>query len=123
MLKLKPEKRERSYELTILTPGDFTSTELKKTLDSIESLIKKLGGEVKTTQDWGKRELAYVVKRQAKKYREAVYTHLIISLSAQKLSDLNKQLLLNTDIIRYLLVVGSDRVPTKLAEIKPKTKR
>ena len=123
MLKLKPKQQTRSYELTVLTPGDFTSTELKKTLEAIEALVGKLGGKVEATTDWGKRELAYVIKKQAKKYHEAVYTHMMIVLSAQKLSDLNQQLILNSDIIRYLLVVSSDQEPTVLPDMRPRTKR
>jgi len=118
MLNLQPDKRVRQYELTVLTPGDFTSTELKKVLDSIGNLVKKFGGKVEETNDWGKKELAYTIKKQGKRYQEAIYTFMIISLPANKAPELDKQILLNAEIMRHLLVVASDKAPTKLSELK-----
>ena len=114
MLKLVPDERVRRYELTVLTPGDFTSTEQKKVLDLLEELIKKLGGKVEKELDWGKKELAYMIKKQGKRYTEALYTHLVISLKSDQVPKLDKQILLVNDVIRHLLVVASDEKPTKL---------
>ena len=123
MLKLKQDERVRDYELTVLTPGDFTSTEQQKTLDTVAALIKKVGGEVNTTEDWGKRELAYTIQKQAKKYRQAVYTHLLISLPAKKVLILEKQLLLLVEVIRYLLVLADTTEPTKVTAVKQRERK
>ncbi len=123
MFKLKPDKQVRSYELTVLTPGDFTSTELKKVTDAISSLVKKLGGEVVETKDWGKKELAYAIKKQGKQFKDAVYTFFVLKLDAEKAPELDKQILLNADIIRHLLVVADEKTPTKLGEAQEVKKR
>ncbi len=123
MLKFKQAKRTRDYELTVLTPGDFTSTEQQKALDAVTALVKKLGGKIKATEDWGKRDLAYTIQKQAKRYRQAVYTHSLISLSAEQAIELTKQLELMMGVIRHLLVLADPTDPTKATEIKQRERK
>lgn len=95
----------REYELTYLTGIGYTTAEINSLNDEIVALIGKSGGEIITTDDWGKKKLAYAIKKDGKLYTEAIYTHLVIKMPVNKLNDLNRNIDLKRPILRSLLVL------------------
>ncbi len=95
----------REYELTYLVGASYTTAEMNSIQDAVVSLVGKNEGEIVETQDWGKKALAYVIKKDGKAYDEAVYTQLIIKLPAEKAQELNKSIELKKEVLRSLLVV------------------
>lgn len=83
----------RDYELTILLKAD-------KDVKSLTALVEKAGAkEIKKT-DAEKRPLAYEIA----KVKEAFYIFFEFKLEGDKVSQLENQLRLQDNIIRYLLV-------------------
>ena len=95
---------ERSYELTYLVSSGLTSSELASVNDEVVTLVGKYKGKVKETQDWGKKQLAYVIKKDGKDINEAYYTHLVIELAADQMPALTRELELKKAIVRSLVV-------------------
>lgn len=95
----------REYELTYLVGSGYTAAELSSIQDSIVTLIGKNGGEIIETQDWGKKPLAYKIKKDAKSCEEAVYTHLILKLPADKIDQVRKGVDFKREVLRSLLVI------------------
>jgi small subunit ribosomal protein S6 len=95
----------REYELTYLVGTGYTTTEINSIQDEVVALIGKNGGEITETTDWGKKSLAYPLKKDAKTYTEASYTHLIIKLPPEKAQTLTRAVELKHQILRALLVV------------------
>ena len=88
----------------------FTGGELTKVQDEVQALVQKFKGEVISETAWGKKPLAYSIRKSGKTFDEAYFTHLRVNLQAEKAQEFEKGIYLNNSIIRHLLVVGSDEV-------------
>ena len=89
-----------TYELTVVLPGDVSSAKKKSVHDRIEKLIKAGKGKVVKTDDWGKIELSYVIKKETTGY----FSHFNLDIEPETAKNLKDKLRLDNDIIRYLLV-------------------
>jgi len=104
MAKKITSAETRKYYLTYLLPVSFTDAELVGLRDAISGLITKHKGKVLTSEDWGKKQMAYKIKHASKWQTEAVYTHLTLELPAEEVQSMEKDLYLQTNVIRHLLV-------------------
>lgn len=88
----------RVYELMLVLRPDFGVED-----KPIKDLVTKFIGDRKLTEltVLGKKRLAYPIKKQ----NEAVYAVATISGSPLKVVDLEKQMKVGSDILRYLLIV------------------
>lgn len=116
-MKILKEKRVRSYELTFLVPASLTSVDIAATNTAVLALCKKHGLTITDQEDWGKKELAYPIRFSGKSEREAVYTHLVIEAEAKKVQAFEKDLNLQQNVIRHLLVLAED-AGTPVEDIK-----
>ena len=108
-MKIAQSDIKRVYELTYLVPATFTETEVSAVEASVAKLISKYKGEAKDTQKWGKRELAYAIKKEGKIHQEAVYLHTQIVFEPAQVQEFEKELYLNDSIIRHLVVVADNQ--------------
>lgn len=106
MLKLIADKSVKKYEFTYLLPEFYTSAEVAKALSEVEDLVKKHKGTIVSTEDWGKKDLAYKIKHAGKTHAQALYTHLILELEAKRAPKFEKDVYLNERIMRHLFVVA-----------------
>jgi small subunit ribosomal protein S6 len=95
----------REYELTYLVGTGYTTAEMNSLQDEIVALIGKNAGEIVETKDWGKKTLAYPIKKDGKVLTEAVYSHLVIKLSPAKAKVVSKGVELKRQVLRSLLVL------------------
>ncbi len=93
----------RRYEFMLIFRPDFDTKDTKK---RDEVIAKLLGASVKVTNvtDMGKKRLAYPIQ----KYEEGNYVLVLLSADALKVGEIEKQVRLQTDVIRYLLTVKED---------------
>jgi len=66
----------------------------------MEQTISTNGGRVLKTDSWGKRRLAYPIRR----YSEGYYILLLTELNDKAIREVERQMKLSEDIIRHLLV-------------------
>ena len=88
------------YELTLLVRPDVEDTGLASLLEKIKGLITTAGGQGIQVEPWGRRHLAYPIK----KITEAQYFLIRAQLPAQALRELERNLRLTEEILRFLLV-------------------
>ena len=89
----------KDYEaLFVLKPGQEES--IKKVTASITDSIKKNKGKILKEDNWGKRTLAYPVK----KHKEGVYYKLNFSIGSLSIEPLNRTYKLNSGILRTLII-------------------
>ena len=98
--------RVRQYELTYLMPGSLSSSEVSKTNEAIEKLLKKHSIKILSQDDWGKKDLAYPIKFKSKKNYEGFYNHMVIETDASKIGEFEKGLRLIQEVIRHLIVLA-----------------
>lgn len=108
-MKIVKDEKKRLYEVTYLTAASFTETELKAVQEHVSALVTKYKGETKEIQNWGKKALAYSIKIHGKTHTEAVYTHQKVTFEPIQVPEFEKELYLNEQIVRHLVVVAEDQ--------------
>ena len=89
----------KNYEaLFVLRPSQEES--IKKVTALITDSIKKNKGKILKEDNWGKRTLAYPIK----KHREGVYYKLNFSIGSLLIETLNRTYRLNSGILRTLII-------------------
>ncbi len=106
MLQLTADKRVRQYELTFLVPASLTSTETSQVDETIAGLVKKHKFSVVSQEDWGKKDLAYPIKHSGTRHTQALYKHWALEGDATQAQPLERDLYLQTQLLRHLLVVA-----------------
>ncbi|TGG85876.1 MAG: 30S ribosomal protein S6 [Aphanocapsa feldmannii 277cV] len=89
-----------SYETMYILRPDIPEEELEGHVNKYRDLITAAGGEVIDTQMRGKRRLAYTISR----HKEGVYVQLQHRGDGQHINQLEKQMRLSEDVIRYLTI-------------------
>ncbi len=93
-------KRMRNYELCLVFSSKLGKEEQEKLLGKIKADIEKSGGKIEKEEEWGKRELAYRIKKEA----EGIYILFFLKLPEEGVNTFEQRLKLEEKILRYLLV-------------------
>ncbi|MBA4494094.1 30S ribosomal protein S6 [Paenactinomyces guangxiensis] len=88
------------YELMFIIRPDVDEDTIKATRDKVQSVITENGGEIIDTNDMGKRRLAYLID----KYREGIYTVYTFQAKADVVTELDRVININDNIIRHLVI-------------------
>ena len=95
----------RPYEILVIVDPRPTDEEVAELLTQLGEQLKGLGGEVSKMENWGKRRLAYDIRKQ----REGTYAVFDASAEPSMVKEFERQLRLNEKVIRFL----STRVPIR----------
>ena len=90
----------RSYELAFIVAPTVEDDGLQSQIDTVTERITQLGGQVSKVDIWGRRRLAYPIK----KFNEGHYVLLNLQLSPEAVSAIERDLLLSETVIRHLVV-------------------
>jgi small subunit ribosomal protein S6 len=88
------------YELVFILNANLSEDDFTRVLGKVNEQITKLGGTVTETNQWGKRRLAYPIKKQA----EGNYVLEKVQINQTALKELDASLKLSEDVLRYLFV-------------------
>ena len=103
----------KEYELTVLVHPDLEA-DLDKALDKVRALVTDNGGEIIKEDNWGKKKLAYQIRRED----FAVYVYMEVNLPADAPLKISNTLNITDEVLRYLLVKADDKMRQALAEQK-----
>jgi small subunit ribosomal protein S6 len=92
----------RHYEIVLLIHPD-QSEQVPAMLERYKALITAGGGQVHRVEDWGRRQLAYLINKLAK----AHYLLLNIECSKETLAELETGFRFNDAVLRHLTVQKS----------------
>ncbi len=92
------------YETTFITKGEMSATNLKNLKDKIESIVTAHGGEIVTTEDWGKRKLAYPIQKETR----GQYTYYAYTGKGDVVAEIERNLRHVEDVIRFLSICVAD---------------
>jgi small subunit ribosomal protein S6 len=90
----------RHYEIVLLIHPD-QSEQVPAMLERYKTLVTGAGGKVHRVEDWGRRQLAYLIQKLAK----AHYLCLNIECSHETLAELETGFRFNDAVLRHLTVV------------------
>jgi small subunit ribosomal protein S6 len=89
----------KPYELVVLLHPDL-EIDVDTPINKVEGLIKGAGGNVSKRDNWGKKRLAYSVKKQ----QFGIYVYFELDLEPTQVRALEEQLRITEEVMRYLLV-------------------
>jgi len=92
------------YELVAIISPEVDEEGVSKIVDKVTQSINSLGGAVEEIKDWGRRKLAYPVR----KFIEADYILARFKLMPQSVKELKREISASEEILRYLVVKAGD---------------
>ncbi len=87
------------YEIIALFPGTLTEEEVAEKQNALQTVLTNHGATDVAASNVGKRRLAYTIKKQ----RFAWYVQVTFNLGADAHQELNKTLLRDTSLLRFVL--------------------
>ncbi len=106
MIEIIEDKQTRKYELTCILAAEYTKSELDELQADLTELLEDKEAEVDKKEDWGKKELAYTIRKEGKAYDEGYYLHWVFTADPGQINSIKKALNLKERVIRKLLVVA-----------------
>ena len=103
----------RHYEVVVLIHPD-QSEQVPAMLERYKSLVTNSGGVVHRVEDWGRRQLAYMIQKLAK----AHYVCLNIEIGKEALAELETGFRYNDAVLRHLTVSVDKAITTPSVMMK-----
>ena len=88
------------YENIFIARQDISTTQVEALADTFANLVAENGGKVEKREYWGLRNLAY----RMKKNRKGHYVLFNLDAPAAAVSELERNMRINEDILRYITI-------------------
>ena len=88
------------YESVLVFRQDLTDAQVRDKAAKFTDIIKELKGSVKSSEFWGLKNLAYIIRKN----RKAHYVMLNVSLPGEQLAEFERRERIDEDVIRFLNV-------------------
>jgi small subunit ribosomal protein S6 len=87
------------YEIAVVYHPDL-EVDMSKAEEKVSKIITDEGGKITKTDSWGKRKLAYPIKKQ----EHGIYVFYTVEIDPSKLQKVESTLNITDELIRYLIV-------------------
>ncbi|KAA9166909.1 30S ribosomal protein S6 [Amycolatopsis acidicola] len=104
----------RHYEVMVILDPTLDERTVAPTLDTFLNVIRTSGGSVEKVDVWGRRRLAYEIKKHA----EGIYALLDLNSEPDAVKELDRQLSLQENVLRTKVV--RKVAPRKAAKVAAK---
>ena len=94
----------RDYELAFIVMPNVDDNGVTAVVDKVSQFVKSANGEVASVDVWGRRTLAYPINN----HREGIYVLFQAKMPPAALVELERNLKLSEEIIRYLLIKANN---------------
>ena len=91
----------RKYELVCIAQPDLDETAFNEVVESVKGWIGEAGGTVDKVDVWGKRKLAYLIRKQ----REGQYVLFYATMPADVTKELERKIRFLEPVMRHMLTV------------------
>jgi small subunit ribosomal protein S6 len=92
----------RDYEVIFIIQSDLEDTERTGIIERVSTWITDSGGSIVKTDDWGKRRLAYSIRKQ----REGHYVLLHAQMEPTSVPALERNIQFLEPVIRFMVING-----------------
>lgn len=90
----------KAYELLLMIKPNIDSEEVQNVVNKISDSVTNLGGKVIDTDLNGRKKLAYDIDN----FRDAYQVIVKLELEGSKISEFNRQLRLNDNVLRMMFM-------------------
>jgi small subunit ribosomal protein S6 len=102
----------RNYQSVLILQPDLDEDQVDQSVEKITSIINKFGGSILKLDKWGKKRLAYRIKKNKFGY----YLNIYHTCEPGKVPDLEKEYQLYDQIIKYLVIRLEERDITRVMD-------
>ena len=88
------------YEGMFIINTTLDTQSLRKTISDIQEIVTREGGQIISVEEWGRRKLAY----QVKKHSDGFYILVNFDIAPDKVARVRSLVILNEQILRFLIV-------------------
>ena len=86
----------RAYEVMVILDPSLDERTIEPSLDKYLNVIRKDGGSVESVDVWGRRRMAYEIKKNA----EGIYAVVQLTAEPATVKEFDRQLGLNENVLR-----------------------
>ena len=86
----------RAYEVMVILDPSLDERTIEPSLDTYLNVIRKDGGSIESLDVWGRRRMAYEIKKNA----EGIYAVINLTATPATVKEFDRQLTLNESILR-----------------------
>jgi small subunit ribosomal protein S6 len=90
----------RHYELMVILDPELEERTVTPSLDRFLNVVRKGGGSIENVNIWGRRKLAYEIKKKS----EGIYAVVDMQAEPDLAKELDRQLNLNEAVLRTKLI-------------------
>jgi small subunit ribosomal protein S6 len=90
----------RTYEVVFVAAPTLTAEELESFITHVQGVVEGKNGKIVKVDNWGKRSLAYKIK----KFRDAYYVVLTVEGDGAVIAELERRFRVTDYIMRFLTV-------------------
>lgn len=113
MSKIKSNKIPH-YELLYIVSNKYSEDELKPIIEKVSKLIKDNSGNITYSEEWGNKKLAYPINR----FNHGYYNLVEFDCEKEKLEKINKELRIDSDILRSQIVIKNIKTQEEINKEK-----
>jgi small subunit ribosomal protein S6 len=88
------------YEHIYLARQDISAQQVETLTEQMKTVIESFGGKIEKVEYWGVKSLAYRIKKN----RKAHFSLLNIDAPAAALTEMERQISINEDVIRFITI-------------------
>ena len=90
----------RHYEVMVILDPDLEERQIAPSVENFLGVVRSNGGSVEKTDIWGRRRLAYEIKKGGKKVSEGIYAVINLNATPAVVQEFDRQLNLNEGVLR-----------------------
>ena len=90
----------RAYEVMVILDPSLEERTVGPSLDKYLNVIRKDGGSVESVDIWGRRRMAYEIKKN----QEGIYAVITLNAQPDSVKELDRQLTLNESVLRTKVI-------------------
>lgn len=112
-------RRAREYETIYVLRPDVARESQERIAARLSEVVQRESGKMTSLENWGRRQLAYTVS----KFRRGVYVYLKYLGGGALVSELERNLRMLDDVLKYQTVQVSGEVDFETVEVSPENVR
>ncbi len=94
----------REYELIVVLDPEIGDDVIEGSIEKVQQSVTSRGGEVVEVKHWGRRRLAYPIKR----HMEGNYVESLVRLDPEQVAGVEATLRISEEVIRHLIVKAGE---------------
>lgn len=107
------------YECIFIFSGAAMQPDSTKAIESVKGVIQKANGQIESVEEWGRRRLAYLIKKQDEGY----YVIVNFTMSPEGIDVIQSAYRLMGDILKFLVIKKDPKFEALLEASKKRARK